>query len=84
MSEIEIRKITDYLWDIPKQGKMNVPGRIYASDFMMEDIKNDQSLHQVINVAHEPGPDHPTPDHEADDDPRRAAHQDGVFSPAGE
>jgi len=55
MLEIELRKITDYLWEIPKQGKMNVPGRIYASDFMMEDIKNDQSLQQVINVAHLPG-----------------------------
>ena len=55
MSNIEIRKITDYLWEIPKHGKMNVPGRIYASELLMNDIKNDQSLQQVINVAHLPG-----------------------------
>lgn len=55
MSEIEIRKITDYLWEIPKQGRMNVPGRVYASELLMNDIKNDQSLQQVVNVAHLPG-----------------------------
>ncbi len=55
MPEIEINKISDYLWEIPKQGGMNVPGRVYASKSMMEDIRSDKSLQQVMNVAHLPG-----------------------------
>ena len=55
MSQIEIKKITDYLWEVPKHGNMNVPGRIYASETMIADILQDQSLQQVINVAHLPG-----------------------------
>jgi tRNA-splicing ligase RtcB len=34
---------------------MRVPGRIYASDSMMDDIRRDESLQQVRNVAHLPG-----------------------------
>ena len=55
MPEIEITKISDFLWEIPKQGGMNVPGRVYASKSMMEDIRGDKSLQQVMNVAHLPG-----------------------------
>jgi tRNA-splicing ligase RtcB len=55
MADIEIKQIDDFLWEIPKQGKMNVPGRVYASESMMRDIRQDQSLQQVVNVAHLPG-----------------------------
>jgi len=34
---------------------MRVPGRIFANDRMIEDIRRDQSFTQVINVAHLPG-----------------------------
>ncbi|MBD3274878.1 MAG: RNA-splicing ligase RtcB [Candidatus Marinimicrobia bacterium] len=50
-----IEKIDDFTWEVPKTGKMRVPGRVYASEKLMEDIKNDQSLEQVSNVAHLPG-----------------------------
>lgn len=52
---IPINKLNEYLWEIPKSGGMRVPGRVYASDKLMESIKNDQSLQQVANVAHLPG-----------------------------
>lgn len=55
MSEIDVKRITDFIWEIPKRGNMNVPGQIYASDSMMHDIRQDQSLQQVINVAQLPG-----------------------------
>ncbi len=55
MSTIEVQKVGEYVWEIPKRGKMRVPGRVYASDRMMEDIRQDQSLQQVVNVAHLPG-----------------------------
>ena len=53
--EIEIRKITDYVWEIPKTGGMRVPGRVYASEELMKHIRLDKSLEQVANVAHLPG-----------------------------
>src|SRR5262245_9109990 len=55
MAEIKIRQIEDYLWEIPKYGQMRVPGRVYASREMMNDIQKDASLEQVANVAHLPG-----------------------------
>ena len=50
-----VRQIRDYLWEIPKQGDMRVPGRIYASAELMQDIQRDAALQQVTNVAHLPG-----------------------------
>ncbi len=51
-----IEKIHDHLFEIPAQGNMRVPGRIYANDAMMKTIlEEDESLQQVINVAQLPG-----------------------------
>ncbi|MFQ5510514.1 MAG: RtcB family protein [Candidatus Krumholzibacteriia bacterium] len=49
-----IRK-NDHLWEIPREGRMRVPGRIYASDRLMEGLRSDPALVQVANVAHLPG-----------------------------
>lgn len=56
INDIELEKVTDYLWEIPKSGNMLVPGRIYASQKMIESsLQNDEALKQVVNVAHLPG-----------------------------
>jgi len=55
ISRSDLVKINDYLWEIPKSGEMRVPGRIFISAKMLPDIFRDQSLQQVINVAHLPG-----------------------------
>jgi tRNA-splicing ligase RtcB len=52
---IELNRIEEFLWEIPRQGGMRVPGRIYASEKLMADLKQDNSLRQVMNVAHLPG-----------------------------
>ncbi len=52
---MELKKISEYEWEIPKEGKMNVPGKIFASEKLMKDIKNDKTLEQVKNVACLPG-----------------------------
>lgn len=53
---IEIEKVNDNLWEIPRSRGMLVPGRIYASEKMLkETIQNDEALKQVVNVAHLPG-----------------------------
>jgi len=54
-SQIQLNKIHDYLWEIPKTGGMIVPGRVYATEKMLKDIHEDKALEQVINVAHLPG-----------------------------
>ena len=55
-SGYELVPITDYLWEIPPQGGMKVPGRIYTSRKMIEKyLQNDESVKQVVNVAHLPG-----------------------------
>ncbi len=53
--EITLNRIEEYLWEIPRQGAMRVPGRIYATEKLMAGLKSDNSLRQVMNVAHLPG-----------------------------
>ncbi|MFQ5864523.1 MAG: RtcB family protein [bacterium] len=55
MSDIKMHKVTNYLWEIPKEGKMRVPAQIYATEKMMDAIRGDNALEQAANVAHLPG-----------------------------
>ena len=52
---MDIKKIAPYVWEIPQTGKMNVPGRVFASDALMDKIKQDNTLQQTANVATLPG-----------------------------
>ncbi len=52
---MKINKISENVWQIEKSGKMKAPGVVYASDELMEDIRDDESLKQVVNVATLPG-----------------------------
>ncbi len=52
---LNLKKITDFIWEIPKHGNMLVPGRIFASKALLANILKDESLKQVINVATLPG-----------------------------
>src|SRR2546428_9416561 len=52
---VELQRISDYVWEIPRQGGMRVPGRIYASEKLMAELRDDPALGQVVNVAHLPG-----------------------------
>lgn len=61
----QLKRIEDYLWEIPKSFrsdsldrlgiKMRVPSRIYATRKILEDISGDKSLEQLMNVATLPG-----------------------------
>jgi tRNA-splicing ligase RtcB len=53
--KIKIQKIDDYRWRIPREGKMKTDGVIYADERLFNDIRKDQSLVQVANVAWLPG-----------------------------
>jgi len=52
---INLKKISDVEWEIPKTGEMKVPGKIFASEKLLKDIQKDDSLIQVKNVAMLPG-----------------------------
>lgn len=52
---MELRKINDFVWEIPKQGDMKVPALIYASAKLLESVKRDLTLQQARNVACLPG-----------------------------
>ena len=52
---MDVQRIDDTKWRIPRHGGMRVDGVVYASDAMMAEIREDQSLQQVANVAHLPG-----------------------------
>src|SRR5512143_3118527 len=49
-----VNKITDYLWEIPKQGEMRVPGRIFASEKLIREM-DEKVREQVTNVSLLPG-----------------------------
>ncbi|MFH1283850.1 MAG: RtcB family protein [bacterium] len=53
--EINLKKIDNNRWEIPKTGGMRVPGKIFASEKMIEKIIQDKAVNQVANVAHIPG-----------------------------
>ncbi|MBW2030948.1 MAG: RtcB family protein [Deltaproteobacteria bacterium] len=53
--EIRLEKLDDNRWLIPKDGNMRVPGLIFSNQRLIREIKKDQSLLQVANVATLPG-----------------------------
>jgi len=53
--DIPLNKIDECLWEVAATGGMRVPARIYASEKLLEVIKEDDSLVQAVNVAHLPG-----------------------------
>ena len=55
VSKVNIERVDDFRWRIPRQGGMRVDGLVFASERMIDDIRADASLEQVRNVAHLPG-----------------------------
>lgn len=52
---IPLEKLDSCRWLIPKKGSMRVPGLLFSTERLLQDIRNDQSLVQVCNVAAMPG-----------------------------
>ncbi len=49
---MKLRRIDEFLWEIPREGRMKVPGRVYSDG---PPNPEDPALQQVANVAHLPG-----------------------------
>jgi tRNA-splicing ligase RtcB len=52
---MELKKIDDFRWELPRQGSMRVPGKIFASRAMLKGAQQVEPLKQVSNVATLPG-----------------------------
>ena len=52
---MDLERIGENVWRIPKQGDMRVPAVVYASSRLLDDIRRDQTLAQARNVACLPG-----------------------------
>jgi len=50
----QLKKVGEYEYELPKTGKMLVPGKIFASEKLMEKIE-ETAIQQVANVAQLPG-----------------------------
>ena len=57
MAEIPFKKIREGVWEIPQDYKpfMRVPARVYATKELLDAMKGDLTLQQVVNVASLPG-----------------------------
>src|SRR5438477_9787547 len=51
----EPHRISDVVWELPREGAMRVPARVFADEEILEAIKLDHSLEQLQNVATLPG-----------------------------
>lgn len=88
-----LKKITSCLWEIPQTYRpdMRVPARIFATERMIDEIGNDRSLDQLVNVATLPGiqnASYAMPDvHEGYGFPiggvAATLYPDGIISPGG-
>ncbi len=51
-----IKKINENTWEVEKEGKMKVPGIIFASEALLKSIEKDgKTIEQIKNVAQLPG-----------------------------
>lgn len=48
---MDLKRIDDFAWEIPKHGSMRVPTVIYTSSKLLESVKRDLTLKQAKNVA---------------------------------
>ncbi|MBU2562108.1 MAG: RtcB family protein [Nanoarchaeota archaeon] len=51
---MEVKKISEYIYEIPKKGEMNVPVRFFLSEKLFNDT-DDGTLGQLVNVSKLPG-----------------------------
>jgi tRNA-splicing ligase RtcB (3'-phosphate/5'-hydroxy nucleic acid ligase) len=54
-TDIKLRRLDDYRWEVPQEGSMRTRGLVYCSQEMISELRQDQSLQQVVNVAMLPG-----------------------------
>lgn len=46
-----MKQINEYLWELPMEGAMKAPVKIYANQALMENMKRDRTFKQAVNAA---------------------------------
>ncbi|MFB6229280.1 MAG: RtcB family protein [Halobacteriales archaeon] len=52
---VTLRRLREHVWEIDREGDMRVPGRVLASEALLEEIQDDRTLTQLQNTTHLPG-----------------------------
>ncbi|WIV67569.1 RtcB family protein [Natrialbaceae archaeon AArc-T1-2] len=52
---ITLHQVEEYIWEIPQEGGMRAPARVFASERLLEEIADDKTLEQLQNATHLPG-----------------------------
>jgi tRNA-splicing ligase RtcB len=52
---ITLEQVREYVWEIPREGGMNAPARVLASEALLDEISDDKTLQQLRNATHLPG-----------------------------
>lgn len=57
IEQLKLNKLDECLWEIPKSARkgMRVPALVYATEELINDIKQDRTLDQLMNVTTLPG-----------------------------
>jgi tRNA-splicing ligase RtcB len=53
--DVTLRRLRQYVWELPREGDMRVPGRVLASERLLEQIGDDLTLEQLRNSTELPG-----------------------------
>jgi len=48
---MELEQLEENIYQIPQEGEMKKPARVYANDKLLKEIKQDDTLQQIKNVA---------------------------------
>jgi tRNA-splicing ligase RtcB len=52
---IQLERVREFVWEMPREGDMRVPARVLASEALLEEIGEDKTLQQLRNATHLPG-----------------------------
>lgn len=53
--DVTLEKVRENVWEIPQKGGMRAPARVLASETLLEEISEDETIEQLKNAAHLPG-----------------------------
>jgi tRNA-splicing ligase RtcB len=53
--EVTLHRVREHVWELPREGEMNVPARVLASRELLDEISDDLTLTQLRNATHLPG-----------------------------
>ena len=53
--QVQLKQVSEFVYEAPQCGRMNVPARVYADSQLIQHIQQDNAIEQAINVTYMPG-----------------------------